>query len=88
MLQENDRIQIRLVSHPGGQEIITRNYGKFFTVSRNQQTGQLCVPWGCPPYGDAPLLPLSSFAPTTIFEDIRTGARYRWDTTLERLTEA
>lgn len=85
MLQVNDKIQIHLFNHPGGREIITRNYGKFFTVTQHPQTGRLCVEWGSVPYGDSPLLPLSSFAPTTVFVNIVTGKRFHWSTITDSL---
>lgn len=80
MLHENDKIRVHMIEWPHRREIKTGNYGEIFTIQKHPRTGQLCIDWNrwnspamC---GGDVLVPLSSFAWTVVFENIKTGELY------------
>lgn len=78
-MKANDMIKVHLYSN--NTEIYTRNFDKIFKVY--EKNGQLGIDWntGHSPYtcrGEV-FNPLSTFASTVLFENIETGALYRWN---------
>ena len=81
MLHENDRVKVHMIDwQTRSREIKTRNYGQVFTVTKHPRTGELCIDWrrGMDPLAHigSPLVPLTGFAWTVVFENIETGKLY------------
>lgn len=79
-LAESDRVFVHLYDG-SGREIITRHFGDVFTVRR--ESGRLGIDWNTErsPYtnrGEV-FAPLSTFAPSVIFEQIGTGYKFYCD---------
>lgn len=84
-LNEGQKIYVHIYNPNSSREIKTRNYNKPFTVRR--ESGRLGIDWNIErnPYtcGGSIFNPLCTFAPSVIFEDVETGARFHFDNLTE-----
>lgn len=84
-LAEGRKILVHLYNPNSSREIKTRNYNKPFTVRR--EAGRLGIDWNTErsPYtcGGDIFAPFCTFAPSVIFEDTETGARFHFDNLTE-----
>lgn len=84
-LSEGCKILVHFYNPNSSREIKTRNYNKPFTVRR--ASGRLGIDWNTErsPYtcGGDIFTPLYTFAPSVVFEDIETGARFHFDNLTE-----
>ena len=86
----DDKIRVHLIDWPSRREIKTRNYGEVFTIQKHPHTGQLCIDWNRwsgPICGGDVLVPLRSFAWTVVFENIKTGELFHYNTFADAVTE-
>lgn len=90
MLHENDKITVHVIDWFRRREIKTRNYGEVFTVTKHPQTGKLCIDWNRwngPICGGDLFVPLTSFAWTVVFENVKTGRFYHCGTFTKDVVE-
>ena len=80
-MKANDKVKVHMYD-TRNQEINTRQKDKVFTVY--EKDGKLGIDWNgadskCK-YDDTKFEPISGFSHTVIFENVKTGERFHFDT--------